>query len=333
MPINKRVNAIGTPPGALQQLGPRFAVVSPVGPSDREVNRVRDLFDSLEAFEPGNYTFVLVDDDQGTSRFTNIVPKRLRDRYIEIKNPRRGQGGGWAAGCAVAVFAGLDELLRRRIPFNFVLKLDTDALVIGPFGEKISAQFAASSRIGMIGTVRDADLAEHPLESVKPLGRILDKLLKQVTIWRDTPLGGPAVQIALWGRYRLMRDTIREAFINGFRVGEHCYGGGYALSRPSVEALAARGLVSKPRVWLSTPLVEDFLISLCVKSVDFGLMDLSGEGEPFAVRYLGLPDTPENLIARGHSIIHSVKDCEAQALKEAELRAFFRQIRTQAALT
>lgn len=312
----------------------RFAVVSPVGPGDREVNRVRDLFDSLEAFEPGNYHFVLVDDDQGASRFTNIVPKCLRDRYIEIKNPRRGQGGGWAAGCAVAVFAGLDELLRRRIPFNFALKLDTDALVIGPFAEKISAQFAAFSRIGMIGTVRDPNLGEQPLEFVKPLGRIVDKLLKQFTVWRRTPLGGgPAVQIALWGRYRLMRDTIREAFINGFRVGEHCYGGGYALSRPCVEALAARGLLGRPRVWLSTPLVEDFLISLCVKSVDFGLKDLSGKGEPFAVRYLGLPDTPENLLAGGHSIIHSVKDCEAQALKEAELRSFFRQIRTQAALT
>ncbi|MBW0000204.1 MAG: hypothetical protein JO015_13970 [Verrucomicrobia bacterium] len=327
------MTAATTNPSSRQEPGSRFAVVSAVGPSDREVDRVQDLFDSLEAFEPGNYHFVLIDDSPGTSRFTNIVPKCLRDRYIEIKNPRRGQGCGWAAGCAVAVLAGLNELLRRRIAFTFALKLDTDALVIRPFAEKISRQFAAVSRIGMIGTVRNPELGDQAREAVKPMGRVLDKLSKQFTVWRRTPLGRPAVQIALWGRYRLIRDTIREAFINGFRVGEHCYGGGYALSRPCIEAFAARGLLARPRIWLRTPLVEDLLISLCVKSVDFDLKDLSGKDEPFAIRYLGLPDTPENLVTRGHSIIHSVKDCEAQALTEAELRSFFRDLRTQATLT
>ncbi|MBV9491475.1 MAG: hypothetical protein JO069_17395 [Verrucomicrobia bacterium] len=322
------VNPTGTDANPGTQPGSTFAVVCPVGPGEKEIERVRDLIDSLEAFEPGNYHFVLVDDDQGSSRFHGIVPSSLRDRYIEVKNPRRGEGAGWAAGCAVAVLAGLDELLRRRIPFTFALKLDTDSLVIGPFSQVVTQEFHSDPRAGMIGTLRDPRLAERADEQVKPLGRALDKLMKQFTVWRGTAAGGVTVQIALWGRFRRIRDTIREAFINGFRVGEHCYGGGYALSRACVEALAARGLVSRPRIWIPTPLVEDMIMSLCVLSAGFTLQDFSGEQEPFAVRYRGLPDTPERLVARGHSIVHSVKDFNKQGLKEAELRSFFRELRS-----
>jgi hypothetical protein len=57
-------------------------VVAAVGPNDREVERVRDLFDSLEAYEANNYDFVLVDDEQGSSRFAQVVPDFLRSRYF-----------------------------------------------------------------------------------------------------------------------------------------------------------------------------------------------------------------------------------------------------------
>jgi hypothetical protein len=306
-----------------------FAVVAPVGPGDREVERVRDLLESLETFEGGNYRFVLVDDQQGPSRFSSIVPETLRDRFTEIKNPRNGRGSGWAAGCAVAVLTGLNELAKAGLSFEFVLKLDTDALVIRPFSQALSRMFAIRPEVGMVGTIRDPNMPERGDETVRPLGRALDKLMKQFTVWRATKCGGLTFQIALWGRFRLIRDTIRHAFINGFRVGEHCYGGGYALSHACIRALQERGLLARPCVWLPTPLVEDMIVSLCVKSVDLALQDASGQEEPFAIRFRGLPDRPENLVARGHSIIHSVKDFGD--LKEADVRSYFRQRRLREA--
>lgn len=296
-----------------------------MGPGEREVERVRDLVESLETFEGGNYHLVLVDDQPGPARFNRAVPDTVRDRFTEIKNPRNGRGSGWAAGCAVAVLAGLHELTKRALPFEFAVKLDTDALVIRPFSQALSRQFASHPEVGMIGTIRDPSLPERGDETVRPLGRALDKLLKQFTVWRATKCGGVTVQIAFWGRFRLIRDTIRHAFINGFRVGEHCYGGGYALSHACVRALHARSLLARPCVWLPTPLVEDMIVSMCVKSVDLALQDGSGREEPFAIRFRGLPDRPENLLARGHSIIHSVKDFGD--LKEADVRAYFRRRR------
>ena len=78
-----------------RQPRPQFAVVAAVGPNEREVERVRDLFDSLETYEANNYDFVLMDDEQRSSRFAQVIPDYLRDRYIELKNPRRGEGGGY----------------------------------------------------------------------------------------------------------------------------------------------------------------------------------------------------------------------------------------------
>jgi hypothetical protein len=303
----------------------KFAVVVPVGPGQREAERVLDLIDSLEAFEAGNYDFILVDDQQGPSRFLNAIPDALQGRYTEIKNPRRGKGGGWAAGCAVAVLAGVSELIGRSVRFDFVLKLDTDALVIGPFSQKVAECFRQYPHVGMIGSIRDPNVLEPEGERMKPLAGAIDKLLKQVTVWRATPAGGLTVQVAFWGHYRTIRDTIRHAIMNGFRIGEHCYGGGYALSPECVRAFAQAGLLTDPRIWLPTPLVEDVIVSMCTKSVGFHLMDLSDANQPFAVRYRGLPATPEKLVEQAHSVIHSVKDFED--LKEAEIRNYFRQLR------
>ena len=39
-----------------------FAVVMPIGPGDKEVERARDVVESLIAYEPENFILVLVDD-------------------------------------------------------------------------------------------------------------------------------------------------------------------------------------------------------------------------------------------------------------------------------
>ncbi|HEY2441098.1 MAG TPA: hypothetical protein VGI07_12755, partial [Solirubrobacteraceae bacterium] len=45
------------------------------------------------------------------------------------------------------------------------------------------------------------------------------------------------------------------------------------------------------------------------------------EGETFAVAWRGLPDTPEGLVTRGYSIIHSVKN--DPRITESEIRRDF----------
>ncbi|MBV9492364.1 MAG: hypothetical protein JO069_21930 [Verrucomicrobia bacterium] len=77
--------------------------------------------------------------------------------------------------------------------------------------------------------------------------------------------------------------------------------------------------------WLRTPLTDDFVLALMVKACGLEIRDCSEPGEPFAVRYQGLPDTPENLANAGYAIIHSLKDHREQ--KEHLIREFFHQRR------
>jgi hypothetical protein len=50
-------------------------------------------------------------------------------------------------------------------------------------------------------------------------------------------------------------------------------------------------------------------------------------GDPFGVAWRGLPGDPDDLIKRGFSIVHSLKNCGYGT--EPELRDRFRELRAQ----
>jgi hypothetical protein len=186
----------------------RFGVITPVGSDPIEAKRLEDLIDSLEHYEVGRYLFVMVNDGLDPSSFRDRLRSSLGDRFIEIENPRRGRGNGWAGGGSAAVLAGLKLL--AELGLEFVLKIDTDALVIGPFSEKVGAIFESNPRIGMIGNVSGGrELCEDGLEHLRQLGRGIDKLMRRLTIWRKTPVGGPRLQVGFFGGSRVIRDTLR----------------------------------------------------------------------------------------------------------------------------
>jgi hypothetical protein len=303
----------------------QFGVVMPVGPGEKEIARLRDTIESLETYEPGRFHLVLVDDSAAARDLKRDLGLSLSGRLTVIPNPRHGRGQGWEAGCTTAVLAGFAQL--TGVPLAFVLKLDTDALVARPFADRIVAEFAQHPSVGMLGTRFFADGGELNREWVRKVGVVLEKLARPFALWRKTSVRNfPALQVALWGDYKMIRDTIRTAFINGYRVGDHCQGGAYAVSAACLQAFAQHGCLGKPCLWLRTPIPEDHTISLCVKAVGLSLRDFSGDGELFSSHWQGLMDTPENLLKRGYAFIHSVKDHGGRT--EEQNRAGFRAART-----
>jgi hypothetical protein len=63
-----------------------------------------------------------------------------------------------------------------------------------------------------------------------------------------------------------------------------------------------------------------------VKSVGMELSDFATGSYPMALRWRGLPCSPEELLARGKKVIHSTKFYKD--MKEEDIRAFFRKSRT-----
>lgn len=298
----------------------RFAVILPIGPATEEVVRARDLLDSLQAFEAGNYTLVLVDDHVGGRNLCEEVAGGGGFPCVAITNPRCGRGDGWGSGAAAGTLAAL-QVASQFPDHEFVIKLDTDSLVIDAFSDRVAHEFRCRPELGLLGAYQFSPAWDRDRSSAPAL----EKLLRQWAVWRRTPLGGMAVQVGCLGRYGCIRNVIRRALLNGYRLGEHCSGGGYAISMHAVRALKKEKLLDDPLLWLKTPLGEDTVLALCVQAAGFLIQQGEAQREVFGVKHRGLMDAPEQLLKRGYAIIHSVKDHDR--CREEQTRAYFKRLR------
>jgi hypothetical protein len=300
-----------------------FSVLIPVGGGDREMERLNDLFESLFHYEPEVAEIVIVDDVMPARSFSGLpVPSPCR--LVVLPNPRSGVGDGWLGGLAAGVIAG-NAWLEKNSRCDFVLKLDTDALVIAPFSEKVIAAFEAQPGTFLFGSSTKTPNRVYDLPEDFSTAPALKKLQRPLTIWRRTCWPWPRLQCALFPRDRKRRSLIRAAVRNGYRLGLHCQGGAYALGRRGLRQLSADGVFTDPMLWIWTPCSEDIVITVSAYACGGTAGDLNDNGQPFGTLARGLPDTPDRLVERGFSIIHSVKDFED--FREDQTRDFFRKRR------
>ncbi len=298
-----------------------FSVLVLVGPDEREVLRLADFLDSLFHYEPCVQAVVLVDDSRRERRLHERFRAPASCRLVSVPNPRKGRGHGLGGGGCAGLLAGLGWA-HRNLDCDFVLKADTDALVIAPFAQQVARRFRQLPHVGMVGThLHNPDGRPRPTSS---WARSFQSFLHPVC------LRGKYLQISLWGRPRRVRLALTAALGNGYRLTEHCQGGAYAVRAEMLNRMAAAGYLNDPLCWLRSGCGEDLMVGMYAYAVGMELSDFNREHEPFGVQYQGLPDRPDNLRTRGYGIIHSVKD--HGEFREEETRRFFRAVR-QAAMT
>lgn len=297
---------------------PGVGIVIPVGPGDEEFARVSDVVDSILWNEPLARHIVLVDDNTGDSRERSFLNIHESDRMIVIDNPRSGRGDGYTGGMAVGVLAGI-RWLWTRTTVDVVVKMDTDSLVIGPFYERVRTVFAENPNAGMLGSCRYTPRGEARRIDIVSEEKHWGKF-KQRLVWRRQD-----IIRSLFGEYALVRKVLVRAVKNGYQLGEHCQGGGYALSRKLVDQIGSLGYLDAIMQWLFVPATEDRVVGAMVRSVDMELLDFNKRDEVFGVKFRGLPYTPDELLVRNFAIIHSVKG-ETRS-DEARIREYFRKHR------
>lgn len=294
------------------------AVFVPVGPGEPQINALTDLVSSLRTYARGVSQLILVDD--------GAAPRALADRIswpgIEVVELRSALGKRWVHGYSAMTAGTLAALAyaARQLDCGYLLKLDTDALIIAPFDEQLVREFDSTPRLGLVGA-----------HDTSPGGGARDFSVWAQTIARAAspfhlqPSRGllPVRPYYVSSRRRRrIREMLRTARAVGYRDGEHCLGGAYAIGRAALDALRTEGFLDDPCLWNGTGLGEDVALGLMVRSAGFDLRGLVDEGEPFGVRFRGLADSPRGLLARGYSIIHSVKSDPTH--DERSIRAFFR---------
>ena len=281
-----------------------FGVVIPVGPSDRDVERLGWLVGELERLEGrAEIRLVIVDD---APQLRGLAPDWPNCEIV--KTPL------WAAGRPdplSAHVAGTVEALQRVRDCEFAVKLDTDAAVIRTFSSAIRTAFA-DAELGVVGSYDR--MSTGAVRDWSVWKSAIDRADRRLVVRR-----GPR-RVLLHRRARADRETIRATRHQAYRFappGAHCLGGAYAVS-----AGFLRRAVLDWRPWVASGLGEDVVVGLVSSATELRMRSLTGPGDPFALSWRGLPDAPEQLVAAGHAIVHSVK-CDTRE-RERELRDHLR---------
>jgi hypothetical protein len=265
----------------------RLAVVVPVGPRDDW----QDTLESVRAYTDPSRLVVLVDDGAGV---------RCDAQDVDVVPAPAGMPGN-RGGLFGKLSYGYRHALERA-SFRLLLRLDADALLLGPGLEELAeARFAADPRLGLLGSYRIGP--DGAKRDFTPAARLL--------------LREPAV-----------RGLLDEASANGYELGEHALGGAYLHRREAVDELARRGWLDLPKLYASEA-SEDHLMGLLTVAAGYRLGDFGGPGDPLALRWQGLPMAPEELLARGKLVTHSVRRWQDRG--EEEIRAVFRAARARPA--
>ena len=265
---------------------------------------------------------MLIDDGADPAALRNVTLP-LRTRTVILPNPRKGRGFGFTGGLTVGILSGL-QWIEANCPVDFVLKMDPDSLVIAPFAKRLADLFSAHPSLAMAGSHR-----HHPNGTENDTGLdwgpLIERLYRPLTFWKRNPYGRRRLQVGVLGRAREIRRIMRDALLNGYAFGDHCQGGGYAVSRHALKTFRAKGFFRDPLLFLDSPLTEDITLGLLAKSAGLKMKDFNQPGEVFGVKFKGLSAPPPELAARGYGVIHSVKDFEE--VKESEVRGYFRDRR------
>lgn len=289
-----------------------------VGPGDLEVRRADDVIESVLHHEPAVDAILLVDDAPHERDLAHQLG-RGRPQLAVTSNPRDGAGDGLWGGLAAGMLHGYGWLHDHLQP-ELVLKLDTDALVIAPFVRRVASSLADPGA-GMAGT-----FSRHCDGRIREVDRWDFRVRRRrfpVRPFRegDAADGRLRLKHSLWGSSAVVRRRIAAARRHGYRYGEHCLGGAYAVSGEFLTRMGARGWFGDWPAWVPLDLGEDVCIGVYVRAVGLGCVDANGQGDPFGVEYRELPLGLTALADAGYAVVHSVKD--QAGLSEAEIRTHF----------
>lgn len=286
-----------------------FSVLIPCGPSPRERERILDILGALERHEPDcEHVVLVVDGNPPMEEFG-------RSRGLTVlAGARNGAGWGVGGGLVTNQLGGYEWLLNHARRSRFVLRMDTDAAILGPFSGGIAAELAEPG-VGMVGSFVDRETLA-PDRRTPGIGYFAAKVRKlhhPVSLWRKPKL---RLRTAASKDVRLLSADFREAGRQGYVDGMLVEGGSFALDWEWLMRAERLGLFRDKSRFCEAPVTEDVVMTMLtyrlgLKAVDSAL---------FCIEPSGLRHPAAQMVGNaGRSpIVHSVK-C-ASADDEAGLR-------------
>jgi hypothetical protein len=286
----------------------RIAVLIPAGPRDDIV----DTLDSVVRYtDSASRVIVVVDDTKGVHGDRDHIASLSPDIAIIDPVPARPgtDGGLW-----LKVAAAYRWLLERYQP-GLIMRLDADALFLGSGIEAAGeAAFGQDPQVGMLGSYRIG-----PSGAARDFTPVARELRAEIGL---PGLRNPRLRTGLRHFTRLARE-------HGYEDGEHVLGCAYLHSFPVAHKINQNGWFDQP--WLeASRLCDDQIMSLLTVAAGYRIADFGGPADPLALKWQGLPAHPDDLLANGKLVTHSVRSWGG--LSEKEIRGIFAAARASAHL-
>ncbi|HTI98509.1 MAG TPA: glycosyltransferase family A protein [Dongiaceae bacterium] len=280
-----------------------LVVVIPVGPFCGE-QYICDTIESIRHYTAPDHRIIILDD---SGKETGAA---IQKEFAGLDVLKTERNLGKHAGLYLNLSRGLIHA-SKKYAFQVLLRLDTDALIIGANPEQDAiACFKQHPGTGILGSYR-TDCNGDSRDFSPPR----NKLRKELG-WKHL-MQAPLHRFAGW---YFLHQLYHRALRNGYEPGEHCMGGAYFMSRECVLRLWQGGLLSRPEI-AQSGLEEDHIFGLLIHAVGLRHGDFATGNHPMGLRWRGLPCTPEELRLRGKKIIHSTRFFDQ--LSEPEIRNVF----------
>ncbi len=303
-----------------------IALVVLLGPDPSEIDDLIDLFDSVSAYATPSTEKVdvyIVNDGNDHADLGKLGAGIFRRTKV-LKNPLTGLSGSAYDRMAAGMLSAL-RLVAQSCRYEFVLKADTDALVIGEFANRVLEFFATTPKSGMIDSyMRFPDNKKRPgnAQWSKEVRGTYYMLNSMRCVMRNRHLS-PVKSIGLALR---RRSLIGQARRGGYEFGHHVLGGSYAISGVTLSCLMEKGFLDESAVFSGTGLPEDVAVSILIMAAGFSLEDFNGKDDVFGIWHRSLGFSLPELLDKGYAVIHSTKSQEGQ--DERTLRARLKERRS-----
>jgi hypothetical protein len=284
------------------------AIVITVGP--RHQAEALDTIASIRHFCPHECSIILVDDC--TRDGTWDLLRAIGDPRLILLRNATPQGYDYLVQ---SVALGLRAA--AKIPdLRLVLKLDDDALLIGP----------------RLFDDAEAFLRLHPQAGI--FGRHLvnyDGSPKNFDVharFLEREMSFPRNRIP--GRTDYF-PILHQALRYGWQLGENVFGGAYFLTGDCLLEMQALGHLETER-WPRTAIAEDVYFTMCATAAGFQRGQFAAPAGPMGLAYDGLPAPARVLAEKGMKVIHTVDKGKFTSRAENDgstPREFFARLRVK----
>ena len=284
-------------------------ILLPVGPGTH-LPFLLDTLETIERFAAPDHRTLLAD-DSGESIGELAKEKLPQIDVLVLRRPgqdtKRSVAGRFFETIATCITHAV-----QNYSFRCLMRMDADALMCNPGADvKAIETLEAHPNLALIGSYRFRCDGEK--RDFTGSGEILKREAGAQLLPRKRALP------------KSLDQLLQPALKNGYELGEHITAPGSALSRAAAERLVAHPLFGHPS-FRPTRLGDDHLISLMLISMGLKLGDFATGDLPLGVWLRKLEWSPEDLVAKGKCVVHSVRGY--QALNEEQVRERFRTLRS-----